>query len=157
MDAREEFEQAKEPESKESIPLDEKEAPKVPEPPKVVEAPKTPTVTDIKVAKAILDETPGFKRRMVKRKDESMSRYTKWWIGFAFCTIHTIGVILDLILVFVLEVRSITGRIREASEEHQAVLVAGVLASVGIGYLVRHWWWMVFYTGIMCGHFFAYN
>lgn len=122
-----------------------------------MEAPKTPTVVDVKEAKKVLDMTPGFKRRMVKRADEAISRTTKWWIGFAFCTLHTIGIILDLLMVFVWEVRSITGHVRQASTDHQTVLVAGVLASVGIAYLVRHWWWMVLYTGIMCGHFFAYN
>jgi hypothetical protein len=122
-----------------------------------MEAPKIPTVVDIKEAKKILDVAPGFKRRMVKREAEAISRTTKWWIGFTFCFLHTVGIILDIFMVFVWQVRSITGHVRATCDEHQTVIVAGILATVGIAYLVRHWWWMVLYTGIMGGHFFAYN
>ena len=120
------------------------------------EAPKMPTPANIKVAKAILDEVPGFKRRMVTRKGEALSRTTKWWIGFAHTVIHASLIILYLVMVMVWKMQSISSMTWDACEEHPTLIAAGILGTVGICYLVRHWWWMCMFSGIMGGHLFVH-
>ena len=82
---------------------------------------------------------------------------TSWYFGIVWVVANATVIALDLYMVGVLGVRSISSRIWDAQVGHPAITTLGVLLSVGVGYLVRRWGWMVFVTGVVCGHLFVHT
>jgi len=66
------------------------------------------------------------------------------------------SIALDVYLVLGLGVESISNRVWDATAAHPTLIAAGSFAAVGVAMLVRHWRWMVFFTGVMAGHLFVH-
>jgi hypothetical protein len=66
------------------------------------------------------------------------------------------GIAVDLFLVLVLHVKSISLSTWIAENAHPTLIGAGVLAGVGICYLVRSEWRLVMFAGILTGHLFLH-
>lgn len=105
----------------------------------------------------LVDAPPDVRRRMTTRGNEKISRAKKWWIGFAYTSIHVVLITLDLIMVLYWKIQSISSMTWDACEDHPTLIAAGILMTVGICYIVRHWWWMCMFSGIMGGHLFVHT
>lgn len=79
-----------------------------------------------------------------------------YWFGIAFVACHAVAFAFDLWLVFN-DHESISSRIWRACDEHPTLIAAGALGSTGVACLVRRYRWMVFFTGVMCGHLFSHS
>lgn len=82
------------------------------------------------------------------------SRQKLW--GRIFLSLFGLGVLIDLYLVLVLHIQSISWRIWEACLAHPTLTVAGTLATVGVCRLVSHRWGLVFLAGFLGGHLFTH-
>jgi len=80
-----------------------------------------------------------------------------WWFGVLWSFCHGSAIALDVYMVLVLGIESISSRIWRACEQHDTLIAAGMLATVGIAFLVRRYRWMVLFTGIMGGHLFTHG
>lgn len=78
-----------------------------------------------------------------------------WYCGCIWCTFMALAIAMDLWLVFNNH-ESISSRTWKACEDHPTIIAAGTLASVGVALLIRKYPWMVFFTGVMCGHLFIH-
>lgn len=90
---------------------------------------------------------------------ESFARWTavnRFWIGLAFIVVMGLAIATDLVLVLVLKTTSISMATWIGTEAHPTLISGGILATVGVCYLVRESWGLVMFAGIMGGHLFAH-
>jgi hypothetical protein len=73
---------------------------------------------------------------------------------FVGCT--ALGVLADLYLVLWLHVATISWRTWVAEQEHPTIAAAGVLTTVAVGWLVRRYWGLVLFAGLLGGHLFCH-
>ena len=78
-----------------------------------------------------------------------------YWIGLTWCILNSIAVIFDLWLVETGRT-SISETVWEQTAAHPTLIAAGMMAGLGIARLVRRYWWMVVYTGVMTGHLWVH-
>jgi hypothetical protein len=90
---------------------------------------------------------------------ETLSKWTRgnrFWLGLVFEFIMGSAIVTDLIMVLVLKVTSISMATWIATQAHPTLIAAGVLATVGVCYLVRESWGLVMFAGLMGGHLFIH-
>jgi len=86
----------------------------------------------------------------------SWTRSHQYLLGAVFVTATAAAIVLDLVLVLVLNVDSISWRTWEAAEAHPTLSVAGVFATVLVCWLVRGRWGLVMFAGFLGGHLFSH-
>lgn len=87
------------------------------------------------------------------------ARWTRehaFFLNALFWSLSAVGVALDLVMVLVLGVDSISWRTWEATAAHPTLIGAGVLATVGVCWLVRTFWPSVLFAGMLGGHLFTH-
>jgi len=77
-------------------------------------------------------------------------------LGGLFVALTGAAILLDLVLVLVLRVKSISLRTWLATEAHPTLLVAGTLATVGVCALVSGSPVLLFFAAFLGGHLFAH-
>lgn len=80
------------------------------------------------------------------------SHPASFWCAVAFIILATAGVVTDLYLVLVLKQQSISLRIWDAEDAHVTIRCAIVIFGIFIGYIVKKYWQLILFTGILVGH-----
>lgn len=79
------------------------------------------------------------------------------WVGVVYVGIMALLILTDLYLVLIAKVDSISWRTWVAEDAHPTLIGAGVLAGIGVCYLVRRNWRLVMFNGLMTGHLFFHS
>lgn len=77
-------------------------------------------------------------------------------IGVAFMVIMGAACVLDFWMVVVRKVPSISWRTWMEMRKHPTLIAAGIIATLGVCFLLQGEWGLVAFAGIMGGHLFVH-
>lgn len=78
------------------------------------------------------------------------------WFAVVFLALVGVGVGFDLYLVLIRKTKSISLATWIATKAHPTLIAAGILATVGVCFLVQDYWGLVAFAGILGGHLFIH-
>ena len=80
----------------------------------------------------------------------------QFFLTSLFLVCLAIGILIDLILVLVLHVQSISLTTWIAEYQHPTLIAFGVIVTIFVAWLVRSNWRMVLMAGLLGGHLFIH-